>query len=127
MSYDMKGTDVHVVICDICSDFSWIGDHDWHVMPHRSGEEVIHLCRPCRRVAVWCPAHQQYHLPDAFHRQPCIDCGGLFTSIVQDVITRCPSCRRAATDYPAQTIPPAQERPRSLLRLLFSPRAGHRH
>src|SRR5262245_32287838 len=121
MSYEMKGSDVHVVVCDICGDYSWIGDHNWRTMPGGTGEQSIHLCQPCRRVAVWCSGHHQYHLPDAFHRQPCIDCGGLFTSVVRDAITRCPSCRRAAGDYPAQTTQREPERPRTLLQLLFSP------
>ncbi|MFL5802558.1 MAG: hypothetical protein ACJ8CR_12565 [Roseiflexaceae bacterium] len=126
MSYEYKRPDVQVVVCDLCGDFSWISDRHWREMPQRTGEQPIHLCQICQRVAVWCPAHQQYHLLDAFHRRGCVDCGGLFTSVVRDQITRCPSCRRAAGDQPAQ---PAQReigRRRSLVQLLFAPRGSHR-
>jgi hypothetical protein len=126
MSYDSKRGDVRVVICDICGDFSWIGDRHWREMPQHTSEQPIHLCLACRPVAVWCPAHQQYHLPDTFHRHACVDCGGLFTSVVRDALTRCPSCRRAVGDVPAQPMPRGQTRPRSFVDLLFSPRAGHR-
>jgi hypothetical protein len=102
MSYQFKRADVQVVVCDICGDFSWVSNRDWREMPQRTGEQPIHLCRACQRVAVWCPAHQQYHLPDVFHRRACVDCGGLFTSVVRDAITRCPSCRRMAGDDPAR-------------------------
>ena len=125
MSYQYKRADVRVVVCDICSDFSWIGDRNWRAMPESSPESPIHLCPKCQRVAVWCPAHKQYHLPDALHRRACVDCGGLFTSVVRNGITRCPSCRRAAGESAADTPPRKQERPRSLVQQLFSHRTGH--
>jgi len=102
MSYQYKRAGVCVVVCDICGDFSGIGDRHWHEMPQRSSERSIHLCPTCRRGAVWCPAHQQYHRPEVFHRRPCVDCGGLFTSIVRDEVVRCRSCRRATGDDPPQ-------------------------
>src|SRR5947208_13294388 len=110
MSYQFKRPTVQVVVCDICDDFSWVGDRRWRTMPQSTIEKPIHLCRTCESVAVWCAVHQQYHLPDVFHRRACINCGGLFTSVVRDEITRCPSCRRAAGDYPARTAPPTVER-----------------
>jgi uncharacterized protein YlaI len=126
MSYQYKRADVQVVVCDICDDFSWIGDRHWRAMPQSNAACPIHLCPKCQRAAKWCPAHQQYHLADTFHRRACIDCGGLFTSIVRDAITRCPACRRAAGDGPTSNPLPAQERPRSFIRQLFSLRTTHR-
>ena len=96
MSYQYKRADVCVVVCNICGDFSWVGDRHWRKMPESTSEQPIHLCLTCQNVALWCSAHQQYHLPAALHRCACADCGGLFTSVMADAITRCPSCRRVA-------------------------------
>jgi hypothetical protein len=126
MSYQYKRADVVVVVCDVCGDFSWIGDRHWRVAPHSTIDQPIHLCKSCQRLAMWCPAHQQYHRPDAFHRCACVDCGGLFTSTVRDEIIRCPSCRRVMGDNPVRTAPVDIERPRSLVQMLFSPRTSHR-
>jgi uncharacterized protein with PIN domain len=126
MSYQYKRADVRVVVCDMCGDFSWIGDRHWREMPERSGEQPIHLCRACQHVALWCSAHQEYHRPDMFHRRACVDCGGLFTSIVREALTRCPACRRAVSDTTARPAPQSVEQPRSLIQMLFSSRASHR-
>ena len=125
MSYQYKRADVYVVVCDICSDFSYIGDQHWRMMPQGSAEHPIHLCATCQRVALWCPTHAQYHLPDTLHRRACVDCGGLFTSIVRDAIIRCPACRRNTGDYAADPAPSNRERPRSLMQQLFSFRNNH--
>jgi hypothetical protein len=57
-------------------------------------DDAIHLCQACRRRAVWCEVHQTYHLPESFHRRPCVDCNGLFTAQVAWNLEHCPSCRR---------------------------------
>jgi protein-arginine kinase activator protein McsA len=121
MSYQYKRADICVVVCDTCGDFSWVSDNRWHEMPHGSSAAPIHLCQACRRHALWCSAHQQYHLPDTFHRQHCRDCGGLFTSVARDRLTRCPSCRRAAGEDPAPIARPVSSPPRSLLQRLLMP------
>jgi len=121
MSYQYKRADVCVVVCNICGDFSWVGDRHWRAMPEGTSEQPIHLCQQCQNVALWCSAHQQYHLPTALHRCACADCGGLFTSVVANVITRCPSCRRTTGDNaPPPTQPHTKPTP-SLLHRLFSP------
>jgi hypothetical protein len=120
MSYQYARSDIQVVACDICNAISWVGDPQWRPMPHSSIEKPIHLCPKCRYVATWCDAHQQYHALDALHRRGCVDCGGLFTSIVQAGITRCPACRRAAGEQPPAATPPRIERPRTFLQRLFS-------
>jgi hypothetical protein len=125
MSYQYKRGNVCVVVCNICSDFSWVGDPQWRKMAHGTEEQPIHLCRACRGVALWCSTHQQYHLPKAFHRCACVDCGGLFTSVVAEAITRCPSCRRAADDSVPPPQPSAKPAP-SLLHRLFALHTSHR-
>ena len=126
MSYQYKRADVCVVVCNICSDFSWVGDSRWRTMPQSTSEQPIHLCKKCQCVALWCSAHQQYHLPHIFHRCACIDCGGLFTSVVADAITRCPSCRRIAAPSVPSTNPPSLKPAPSFLHKLFSLHAGNR-
>jgi len=126
MSYQYKRADVQVVACDLCGDFSWVGDRHWHKTAQSTVKQPMHLCERCQHVAVWCLVHQQYHRPDAFHRCACVDCGGLFTSIVRDELTRCPSCRRIAGDFPARAAPAGKERPRSFVQKLFSLRTSHR-
>ena len=120
MSYQYKRPDAQVVVCDACNDTSWMSDPQWRPTSQSSAERPLHLCPKCRHVAIWCSAHQQYHMPDAFHRRACVDCEGLFTSVVRDGIVRCPSCRRLAGELPTQ--PPAleQKRPRSFVRQFFS-------
>src|SRR4026208_1296522 len=63
MSYQYKRADVCVVVCNICGDFSWVGDNRWRTMPESTSEQPIHLCKTCQCAALWCSAHQQYHLP----------------------------------------------------------------
>jgi hypothetical protein len=126
MSYQTRPSGDHVVACDLCGDFSGIYNRDWREMPQRIGGQPAHLCRACRRMAIWCQTHQQYHQPDVFHRRGCADCGGLFTSIVREQITRCPSCRRAAGERSALPAPQPAEQPRSLARLLVALRMGQR-
>ena len=127
MSYQYKRVDIRVVVCDTCGGFSWMSDRRWRRMPHDSGAAPIHLCQTCQRHALWCQAHQQYHLPEVFHRQACSDCGGLFTSVVRDTLTRCPSCRRVVGADTPQTVLPSSDRPRSLIQKLFAPRASNPH
>jgi hypothetical protein len=124
MSYQYKRPDACVVVCDICGDFSWNSDPNWRAMPGGTSTP-IHLCQVCRPFAIWCEAHRQYHLPDAFHRQPCVDCGGLFTSTVSHMLTRCPACRRAAGEQPVLAPPPHIRRPRSFRQMLFGLRTSH--
>jgi hypothetical protein len=123
MSYQYKRADVCVVVCDICGSFSWCSDRHWREMP-KGTSKPIHLCQACQPLAVWCESHQAYHLPDAFHRCACADCGGLFTSIVGRGLTRCPSCHRAAGDQPLQGVPPQMDRRRSFRQMLFAPRTS---
>ena len=121
MSYEFKRRDCKVVVCDICLKFSYVGDRHWHAMPSSTTGAPVHLCGECRAVAVWCPAHAQYHLPTTLHRHACEDCGGLFTSVVRDRQTRCPACRRSAgVQPPVRPEPPA----RSWVRALFAPRTA---
>jgi hypothetical protein len=120
MSYQYKRADVCVVVCNICSDFSWVGDPQWRKMAQSTDAQPIHLCKACRRVALWCPAHLQYHLPEALHRCACADCGGLFTSVVADAITRCPSCRRTAGNNVPPTTQPTTKPAPSFFDRLFS-------
>jgi hypothetical protein len=89
-------------------------------MQHSTIEKPIHLCAKCRKTATWCDTHRQYHLLHTAHRRPCVDCGGLFTSIVQAGITRCPACRRAAGEQLPAVAAPTVERPRSFLQRLLS-------
>jgi len=84
-----------VVVCDVCKRVGAVGDRDWREMRKDARGAPIHLCHECRRAAVWCAAHAQYHLPDSLHRRPCIACGGLFTSQVSHGIEHCPQCRRS--------------------------------
>jgi hypothetical protein len=126
MSFQYKRADVRVVVCDICDDFSWAGDSRWRTMPHSTSEHPIHLCKICQCVALWCSAHQQYHLPNALHRCGCADCGGLFTSVVADAITRCPSCYRAAGITLPPPAQPATKPAASFIHKLFSLGSSHR-
>jgi hypothetical protein len=126
MSFQYKRADVCVVVCDICADFSWVGDSRWRTMPHSTSERPIHLCKRCQCIALWCPEHDQYHLPEAFHRCHCIDCGGLFTSVVSRAITRCPSCRRLAGDDLPPPVQPQAKPSLSLFHRLFAPGTSHR-
>jgi len=125
MSYQYKRADVCVVVCDICGDFSWVSDRHWRTMPESAPEQPIHLCQMCQNVALWCSAHQQYHLPEALHRCACVDCGGLFTSVVAHAITRCPSCRRTASASLPPPPPPTVKPAPSFIRKLFSVRSTH--
>ncbi len=126
MSYQYKRTDVSVVVCDICGDFSWVSDRHWRAMPESTSEKPIHLCQGCQNVALWCAMHQQYHLPQTFHRCACVDCGGLFTSVVADAIIRCPACRRLAGDTIPSAEPPDMKHSYSFIHRLFSLGASHR-
>jgi hypothetical protein len=94
MSYQLLQNHITIVVCDICGEFGAKGDRDWSKMRYDAHEEPIHLCYKCRASAVWCAAHQQYHLEDSQHRRPCADCGGLFTSYVRHNVEHCPTCQR---------------------------------
>lgn len=120
MSYQYKRADTRVVVCDLCGNFSWVSNRNWREMPQRADNQPVHLCPACHPVAIWCPTHQQYHLPDVFHRRACVDCGGLFTSIVREQITRCPACRRSVGAYPASALTAESERSRSFVQKLLS-------
>jgi hypothetical protein len=126
MSYQYKRADICVVVCDVCGEFSWVSDRHWRKMPESTTEQPIHLCQACQNVALWCPAHQQYHLPEALHRCACVDCGGLFTSVVAQGIMRCPSCRRlAGNNVPPAAQPSAKPAP-SFIHRLFALGSSHR-
>jgi hypothetical protein len=118
MSYQLLNNHITIVVCDICGEFSAMGDRDWCRMRYDAQDQPIHLCRKCRPSAVWCAAHQQYHLESSQHRRPCVVCGGLFTSFVSQQIEHCPQCRR---NLPAPPQAPAR-RPALLasLRALLS-------
>jgi hypothetical protein len=94
MSYREHAPYGSVVVCDCCGKVGAIGDRDWRQVRGSSVHDAMHLCRACRRQAVWCDVHQTYHLPEAFHRRPCAACGGLFTAQVAWNLDYCPSCRR---------------------------------
>lgn len=94
MSYQKHATYGSVVACDCCGSIGAIGDRDWRQVRGSGIADAMHLCRACRRRAVWCEAHQTYHLPESFHRRPCVACGGLFTAQVAWNLEHCPSCRR---------------------------------
>jgi hypothetical protein len=126
MSYQMRPSGVQVVMCDLCGDFSGIGNRDWREMPHRVSDQPTHLCRACRHQGVWCSVHQTYHRPDAFHRHKCVDCGGLFTSVVREQQTRCPSCRRSGGKRTPLPVPQQAEQPRSWSRFFVALRPSHR-
>src|SRR6185503_4819381 len=128
MSYQLLENRITIVVCDICGEFSAMGDRDWSRMRYDAHDQPIHLCNKCRATAVWCAAHQQYHLEDSQHRRPCIVCGGLFTSYVRQNIEHCPQCRH---DLPAP--PPSAHQPnflaslRSLLPYWSEDVRAHRH
>lgn len=103
MSYQERFDHVDVVVCDICGRCGAIGNRDWREMRQDEHGAAIHLCRTCRRSALWCAAHEQYHLAESLHRRPCIVCGGLFTSKVGQNIEHCPQCRRTLSLPPART------------------------
>ena len=94
MSYQLLQDHITIVVCDICGEFGAKGDRDWCKMRYDTHDQPIHLCYKCRSSAVWCAAHQQYHLEHSQHRRPCVVCGGLFTSYVRQNIEHCPQCRR---------------------------------
>ncbi|KAB8142622.1 hypothetical protein F8S13_13785 [Chloroflexia bacterium SDU3-3] len=101
MSYQHKSYG-WVVVCNVCNEFGPIGDRYLRRMEGGTDEDPIHLCAKCASIAMWCDAHQTYHLPDSLHRHACADCGGLFTSVVSEQIYRCPSCQRShAPEAPA--------------------------
>lgn len=109
-----------VVVCDVCHRVGAICDRDWREMAAGADGEPLHLCRVCRKHAVWCAAHQSFHRPADNHRRACIVCGGLFTAQVQLHIEHCPSCRRAMpAQQPEQ--PPLSSYKRIIAKLLANP------
>lgn len=94
MSYQEHAPYGPVVVCDCCGNIGAIGDRDWRQVRGSGVEDARHLCRACRRRAVWCEVHQTYHLPETLHRRPCVACGGLFTAPAGWNLEYCPSCRR---------------------------------
>ena len=127
MSIQLRNNLYHVVVCDICGDFSYVGDRNLRQMPMHGADGSLHLCRACRTNALWCAAHGAYHPADTMHRQPCVDCGGLFTSVVKAQLSHCPACRRTHAAQPVVQPASAPTPARSWLELLFAPRAGQRH
>lgn len=112
MSYQHKSYG-WIAVCDMCQEFGPIGDRALRVMKGGTAEAPIHLCSTCCKDAVWCDHHHQYHRAEAFHRCACVDCDGLYTSIVHTQIKRCPSCQRATGFVPTPSAPKA--RPQTLL------------
>jgi hypothetical protein len=94
------------VACDICKNYSALFDPDWRRMRNDANGQPQHLCRECRKSAVWCETHYAYHLAEANHRRACADCGGLFTAQVQLNLEHCPSCRRSQSLAPRQVARP---------------------
>jgi len=84
-----------VVVCDLCQSVGALCERDWREMGRDEHGQPLHLCRSCRKTAVWCEYHHRYHQPGDNHRRACAECGGLFTARVDQHIEHCPSCRRA--------------------------------
>jgi hypothetical protein len=103
VSYQKRYNFPRVVVCDICDSFSAVGDWNWRKMRYDQNNKPIHLCPQCRPAAIWCEAHQQYHLANTLHRRPCVACGGLFTVPVEKPIAHCPQCRRSLPEPVEQT------------------------
>lgn len=103
MSYRTISGGSWVVTCDLCRSVGPVYS-PLHAQVRTKDGQPLHLCRSCRRVARWCVAHQEYHLPKALHRTACATCGGLFTSRFDLGLSHCPSCRR---DYALAAAPPA--------------------
>ncbi|NWG20111.1 MAG: hypothetical protein HXY39_07250 [Chloroflexi bacterium] len=119
MSYQERAQYGPVVVCDCCGTFGAIGDRDWRQMRGSGADDAVHLCPGCRRRAVWCEVHQQYHLPESLHRRACVTCGGLFTARVELGLEHCPACRRElGVVLPPVTPPPVRRT--TGLRLLMS-------
>jgi len=116
MSYQEHKHFGTVVVCDVCSSIGAVFDRDWRQMKSNAQGEPIHLCRACRKTTTWCETHQGYHKPTDNHRCACVACGGLFTSVVQQGIKHCPSCRRSLP-MPVVSSTPAKRMPS--LRSLF--------
>ena len=89
-----------VVVCDLCASVGALCERDWREMGRDEHGQPMHLCRSCRKTAVWCATHHCYHRPDDNHRRACAACGGLFTALVSQRHERCLSCRRG-TPAPA--------------------------
>ncbi|HNP88927.1 MAG TPA: hypothetical protein PKK78_22620 [Kouleothrix sp.] len=81
------------VSCDVCGNYSALFDPDWRRVRNTTDGQPQHLCRECRKSAVWCETHRCYHRAADNHRCPCVVCGGLFTAQVQRNIQHCPACR----------------------------------
>ncbi len=101
MSYREHKTFGTIVVCDVCDTVGAVFDRHWQEMRCDAQGEPIHVCRNCRKTAVWCDTHHCYHKPTDNHRCACVACGGLYTSVVQQGIKHCPSCRRALPAPPA--------------------------
>ncbi len=126
MSYQEREPYGSVVVCDCCQSIGAIGDRDWRQVRGSGADDAMHLCRACRRRAMWCEVHQTYHLPETFHRRPCVDCGGLFTAQMSWNLEYCPSCRRergVIISIPAQ----ASRKQRDKWSWFFPWRALRRH
>lgn len=87
-----------VVGCDLCESVGALCERDWRAMGRDECGQPIHLCRDCRKTAVWCEEHHRFHRPADNHRRACATCGGLFTSQVGQGHGLCPVCRRSAPE-----------------------------
>jgi hypothetical protein len=96
VSYQFKPRYGWIVACDLCDSFGALFDRDWREMRKSEQGDPIHLCRACRKTALWCQEHRRYHRPADNHRCACRRCGGLFTARVSQQIEYCPSCGRLA-------------------------------
>lgn len=117
MSFQNKQQYGSVVVCDLCGRVGAMFDHDWHEMRRDAADQPIHLCRECRRTAIWCAFHEHYHHPAENHRRSCAMCGGLFTAPASLAIDRCPSCRRAAPEQPSVPAQPSPAHKRIIAKL----------
>lgn len=122
MSYQEMARFGHVVVCDLCEAVGAIGDRDWREMRRDATGAPLHVCRKCRKEAVWCQVHQQYHRANELHRRPCIMCGGLYTAAITRDTNYCPSCARAALPPQpgaARGVQPARREQASVLHQLL--------
>jgi hypothetical protein len=103
----LKSKEVYgwMVSCDLCESVGALCERDWREMSRDEHGQPIHLCRDCRKTAVWCDTHHHFHRPADNHRRACASCGGLFTSQVSQRHDLCPTCRRSAPERNQPSLP----------------------